>query len=351
MKKLLESILLKAINIDRFLPIQLDITNACNLRCIHCYHPDHKNEGALSLDQWTNVIIQYKTLIQKMKYRPWVILCGGEPLTSPYLIPILELVKNYLPNTVISILTNGTLINEQIISKLSNFKNINFQISLDGPSADRHDLIRGKGNFDRAVQGIRFLKNRGFDVDVLAVLSRKTSLWMEDFFKLAKAEEFKSINFTRFVTEGYGRKLLNAAEDEPLMGQELKAAYENLLQLMMKYQIKSKTQGPLFELLIPGLGRSGRFWESIVIDYQGYILASSRSQLKLGHAIKNGIEDIFLNHSVYQGLRKGKVEVCGECSLYTVCGGDRNAAYASTGNFLGSDPGCWNNENQTRRAQ
>lgn len=31
------------------LTVQLDITNACNLVCDHCYLPHHKNHGALTL--------------------------------------------------------------------------------------------------------------------------------------------------------------------------------------------------------------------------------------------------------------------------------------------------------------
>ncbi len=81
--QVLETFLLKKINIDRYLPIQLDITNLCNLRCVHCYHPHHKNEGAISLDDWKAILRQYKALINKMHYRASVVICGGEPLTSP----------------------------------------------------------------------------------------------------------------------------------------------------------------------------------------------------------------------------------------------------------------------------
>ena len=86
----IESFLLNRINVDRFLPIQLDITNACNLRCVHCYHPHHKNDGALSLNEWKEILSQYKALIEKMKFRPSVVICGGEPLVSPLLWPILD---------------------------------------------------------------------------------------------------------------------------------------------------------------------------------------------------------------------------------------------------------------------
>ena len=162
---------MKAINVDRYLPLQLDITNACNLRCVHCYHPHHNNEGALSLENWKEILLQYKNLIQKMKYRPWIILCGGEPLASPYLLPLLAFITQEMPQSSLSILTNGTLVKEPLLSKLQAFPNLQFQVSLDGPDADRHDQIRGKGNFEKALAGIRSLKSNGFEVNVLSVAS------------------------------------------------------------------------------------------------------------------------------------------------------------------------------------
>ncbi|MFN8791437.1 MAG: radical SAM/SPASM domain-containing protein [Bdellovibrionales bacterium] len=338
---IIESILLRAINADRFLPIQLDITNACNLRCAHCYHSHHKNEGALSLEEWEKILLQYKALIERMRYRPWVIFCGGEPLASPHLFPLLNFVQSQFPDSNVSVLTNGTLINETLVVRFESFRNLRFQVSLDGPDADRHDQIRGEGNFERAIRGVRTLRSRGFDVNVLAVLSKRTFPWIEDFFQLAKTEGFRSLNFTRFIPEGYGRLLVDKEADAPLNSLQLRNAYEKILRFVVSHSVQSRIQGPLFDLLVPGLGRSGRFWESIVIDYQGYIVASSRSKLRLGHAISEGIEKVFFYSPIYQSLRHGKVEVCGKCSHYHVCGGDRNAAYAASGNFLGPDPGCW----------
>lgn len=332
---------------DRFLPIQLDITNACNLRCVHCYHPHHKNEGALSLVEWKQILSQYKVLIQKMKFRPAVIICGGEPLVSPHLWPILDYVKSEMPQAEVSILSNGTLVTEATAAKLKSYSQVRFQVSLDGPDSSRHDQIRGAGNFEKALRGIRLLRSHGLTVNVLSVLSAKTAPWMEDFSRLASSEQFDSMNFIRFVPEGYGRKLLEASEDQPLVGLHLKAAMVSIIRLMTKYGIRSHVQAPLFELVAPGLGRSGRFWESIVVDYQGYVIASSRSKLRLGHALNDGLEKVFTQNEIFKSLRRGKVDGCGACPLYSVCGGDRNAAYAATGDFLGKDPGCWIEEQQT----
>jgi MoaA/NifB/PqqE/SkfB family radical SAM enzyme len=343
----IETVLLNRINVDRYLPLQLDITNACNLKCVHCYHEHHSNDGALSLNDWKLIIGQYKGLVTKMRYRPMVIFCGGEPMASPFLMPLIEFARNEMPLSRISILTNGTLISESNVRRFGNFKDLHFQVSLDGPDAERHDKIRGTGNFAKATRGIKLLQASGISFSVLSVLSKKTAAWMEDFFILAKNENFQSINFVRLVGEGFGRKLVEDELDEPLLGIALKEAYQKILKLSLKYQISSKAQGPLFELLIPGLGRSGRFWESIVVDYQGYVVASSRAKIRLGHALTEGIASIFLTHTIYQSLRSGKVDVCGRCEHFGVCGGDRNAAYAATGDFLGADPGCWKNLKET----
>lgn len=347
----LETSIIDFIAIDRYLPIQLDITNACNLRCVHCYHPHHKNEGAISLEEWFQILNQYKELIKKMKYKPWIMLCGGEPLLSSHLLPLLSFIKNQFPNAKISILTNGTLISDELLLEFKKYPTLGFQISLDGPDAERHDQIRGNGNFKKTIINTRKLLAIGCEVSILAVLSKRTSFWMEDFFRLSKIENFKAINFIRFVPEGYGKKLVNQSIDQPLIGLELKEAYQKLIHFMAYYNVQSRTQSPLFELIMPGLGRNGRYWEGIAIDYQGYMLASSRAKMRLGHVLHEGLENLFLNNPIYKSLRKGNVDICGKCKLYAVCGGDRNAAYAATGNYLGFDPGCWKTiSNKTRNA-
>jgi radical SAM protein with 4Fe4S-binding SPASM domain len=252
-----------------------------------------------------------------------------------------------MPTAEICILTNGTLITETTASKLQAYSQVRFQVSLDGPDSNRHDQIRGAGNFEKALRGIRVLREHRLTVNVLSVLSAKTAPWMEDFFRLAVVEGFDSMNFIRFVPEGYGRRLLEASEDQPLIGFKLKAAMENIIRLMAKYGVRSHIQAPLYELVAPGLGRSGRFWESIVVDYQGFVIASSRSKLRLGHALHDGLEKVFAESEIFKSLRRGKVDGCGSCPLYSVCGGDRNAAYAATGDFLGKDPGCWIEKQQT----
>jgi radical SAM protein with 4Fe4S-binding SPASM domain len=341
----IETKLLKFIGLKRPLPLQLDLTNACNLSCKHCYHDHHKNSGNLETADYLAVLRQYNNVIRAMGYSGDVLLCGGEPLLSKHLPFVLKEIAEKYPQFRVGILTNGTVVQTLSPSTQALFKRlkrVDFQVSLDGPNAESHDLIRGIGSFDRAIQGIRFLQRSGFSVHILSVLSSRTTVQIEYFFKLARELSINSLGFTRFIPVGIGKNIQTSSRHEKtLLGHALKQAYQQILICSARYKVRTNLNLPLMNLILPGLGRSGRFFEGIVIDYQGYILASSRSRIKLGHIAKEGLATVLMNHTVFKTLRSPDKMGCGSCTQFKVCGGDRNVAYALTGNYFAKDPGCW----------
>jgi radical SAM protein with 4Fe4S-binding SPASM domain len=270
-----------------------------------------------------------------------LILCGGEPLLSPYLAPILENVLKRKNPYRVSILTNGTLAPKVDISLLKRFKRLDFQVSLDGPNAETHDAVRGRGSFERTRKGIQYLIEHGFEIEFLSVLTKRSSTDIHEYFQTAKTLGASHMGFTRLIAQGYAEGLVQSGEDRPLNALELKSAFINILKESAQSGIPTKTHSPLMNLLHPALGRNGRFWESIVIDYQGNLLASSRSRIKLGSILEQRLEGLFLKHRLLKDLRQNKIKTCGDCSHIKKCGGDRNAAFAHTGDYLGADPGCW----------
>ena len=103
---------------EQILHIQLDITNACNLRCAHCYCTDHKNEGALTFDQWCQILDQYEALLEKLHMTPSIVICGGEPLATPFFFPLLKHIREQFRPCRLDVLSNGTLITKEIAEKL-----------------------------------------------------------------------------------------------------------------------------------------------------------------------------------------------------------------------------------------
>jgi radical SAM protein with 4Fe4S-binding SPASM domain len=87
---------------------------------------------------------------------------GGEPLCHPDWLDLVRLAR-FLGYGEVSLQTNGMLFTERHAAVLAehDFPGLKIQISLDGASAQSHDLVRGAGAFDIAVAGIGRLVRAG----------------------------------------------------------------------------------------------------------------------------------------------------------------------------------------------
>lgn len=326
---------------QKFLSVQLDITNACNLNCLHCYQPHGMDKDILSLSDWRRILDQYTELADKLYLKPHFGISGGEPTLSPLFIPVLAELNLRWPGVGVTILTNGTSLSDAVVSAMKCFGAV-AQISVDGPDAARHDVIRGPGSFDRAMKGIRSLNNSGVAVQLQAVLSKNTAAWIPEFFNTAANAGAAAMNFTRFVPQGKGKALQESGGDSALTALELRAAYQEILALSGKISIPTATNLPLFALLSPSLGAHGKAgFQGLIIDCHGNLKVTSRADFKLGNILEQGLENLFLAHPVMKALRSGAIEGCGSCGFYDRCGGDRNASFVTYGSFLKKDPGCW----------
>lgn len=343
-------ILNKLINRDtsennrRFLSIQIDITNACNLACAHCYHANHENIGALKLNDWKAVLIQYKDLLKALGRNPSIIICGGEPLTSPSLIPLLLWMKEEFGSVPVTLLTNGTIVNPKVLAALKHHETY-IQISVDGPSAESHDSVRGAGAFGKAVSNIAVYRAAGFPVSIMGILSKRTSLQIELFFELARSLNVNRMKFTRFVPEGEGSSLAQSEIDRPLFPEELRAAYEDVIRFSRIYGIATNSNKALFNLIDQRIGESEQFgFNGIVIDFKGNMKVSSRIPVVLDNVLTGkSITQVFFGHPLMRDLRDASKHECGSCPYFRRCGGSKNASWAQLGSLFKRDPGCWLN--------
>lgn len=113
---------------------------------------------------------------------PQIIFYGGEPLlnlavmkkTFGYIEQLKE--RGRLPgNTSITVNTNGTLINNDVITAFKSAENLNVAISLDGPK-DVHDACRkyhhSGGTYDDIMKGYQKLADSGIGVGFCCTISR-----------------------------------------------------------------------------------------------------------------------------------------------------------------------------------
>lgn len=152
----------------RRIPLRVSflVTKYCNLRCFYCYALPILNSKEVrepTLNDLKNIVDQ----IYQAGCR-WVDIIGGEPLIRD---DIEELV-NYMRGKRIfmEITTNGFFVKKRIAA----LKKVDHVcISLDGDK-ESNDKSRGRGSFERIVEGIEFAVKNGLNVRVHATLCKRT---------------------------------------------------------------------------------------------------------------------------------------------------------------------------------
>jgi MoaA/NifB/PqqE/SkfB family radical SAM enzyme len=105
-------------------------------------------------------------------------LTGGEPFLRNDLIDFIKFFHE--KGLEIQIETNGTLIDKDMALKLRRFKGMSISVSLDGPSAEAHDKLRGVGGaFDQTLRAIEFMVKEEIPIQIVFSLYRGnlSSLW------------------------------------------------------------------------------------------------------------------------------------------------------------------------------
>ena len=132
----------------------------CNLKCSYCVAKSGPNvpRRALGLDNVKQLVDEAIELGFEH-----VFFTGGEPFILNEIYEMLAYSSAHIKTTV---LTNAMLLRGARLEELCAIANENLivQVSLDGGRSEDHDAYRGKGTWEKTVEGIRLLQERGFRV-------------------------------------------------------------------------------------------------------------------------------------------------------------------------------------------
>lgn len=146
--------------------VQFELSKKCNLRCVHCYIPDYSTKEDLRLSEILDLIEECANL--------GVInfdITGGEPFINKDINKILYYINKYGMKT--TIFTNGTILTDRILETLRNVNIEKLKISIDGYDSASHDMVRGKGSYERTMTNIKKLLENGIRVEINTVLHKK----------------------------------------------------------------------------------------------------------------------------------------------------------------------------------
>jgi radical SAM protein with 4Fe4S-binding SPASM domain len=151
--------------------LELQITDACNLQCRHCYIGE-SSRNELSPQTVRAVLREFEEL-QGLR----VLLTGGEPFLHAKFDEINEMLPDFFLRKVL--FTNGLLLNKSVLSGL---KVDELQVSIDGLEP-AHDRVRGQGTFKRSLEAVRLALDAGFDVSISTMVHREN---LADFDRMER---------------------------------------------------------------------------------------------------------------------------------------------------------------------
>ena len=151
----------------RFRNVYLYITEACQLRCEHCYMGP-RLDRALKMPY--EQVCSTLTTWRQMGGSKLTIL-GGEPTLHPRYVEIIRYAAALGYEHVITT-SNGLQPAARKFAQMNPDDFAYVQISLDGGTADSHDQVRGAGTFDTALATVAELVGRGFDTRIICTVNR-----------------------------------------------------------------------------------------------------------------------------------------------------------------------------------
>ena len=325
-----------------------DVTNKCNLRCIHCYSSGQQEE--LPTTDVCHIVDTLSTAGVGM-----IDFGGGEPLLRADIFDILTYAKQLGLYTSIS--TNGILLDENCAKRLKSLSIDHVCISLDGATPETHDHVRNKkGTYEKTISGIKNCVNAGITTQVSTVVMNSNITEIGDMHALLESLHVDGWYIYDFVPAGQGKEL----QQEVLTPEQRKRLFEYLQGIAPSSTMTLKPY-PYLITINSACGTETYFYKKygrLTELFKGCLSGrwvchvSSNGDLHpchllphvLGNLTQESFEDIWFdkNNPVLKELRDRRLlkGTCGKCTSRDVCGGCRAQAFWKTDDYLEGDS-CW----------
>ena len=231
------------------------------------------------------------------------------------------------------------MIDKGIAKKIKYYNPLFVQISLDGVE-ETHDAIRGKGNFEKALEGIDNLKNEGVKVLVSFTAQKSNYKDLKELAKICQKHKVDKLWWDRVVTEDKGLYLST---------EEFKELVMDCNKLIHGFHLFSNYSCVTNQRSLQCLGtKDCGYWcgagkSLIVILADGGIMPCRRLPFVIGNLKENNLEDIIKDSSIMRELSEFVApKECRGCKDLSRCrGGSRCVTYAQTGELFRKDVNCF----------
>lgn len=324
------------------LTAQLEITDFCNHRCIHCYNLDSamENRPVRKVSDET-VLACAQKLIDNQIFS--VIVTGGEPLIKKELTKkVIRLLKEN--KTRVSLNSNLTLADDDFIHFLKE-QQVGVLTSCPSGDTDSFSRLTGTNNYPLFEATIKKLVSAGVRFTVNMVVTK------ENLHEIrATAEKMKILGCKSFAATPMGLNVEYPRLDLLLTVEEVRNVIADLLwiekHLKMKVDILEALPKCVFpESVLKGkhafLNRKCQAGRTVIaVSCNGDVRSCAHNPYSYGNLLEEELRDIWQKMSDWRSLQYIPEE-CTDCTWLNRCnGGCRTSAKVYNGDWNKKDMWC-----------
>lgn len=317
--------------------LQWHITERCNFRCKHCYQEGKHIGQDPTYDQLILVLDQYSELVDSLgpNHAHWVRITGGEPMLHKDWKRLAAEVKKR--GFIWSLMTHGALITSEEAADIADLKPRNVQVSIDG-GKEVHDNIRGKGNLDLVLEGVKNLRAHDIFVRASFTVHLMNVNEIPKAVQICKENDIQVFWTDRFIPHGEGAKLGSIGPSD----------LQHYLDLLRTERENSETTQVLMDRALHFLGggvphKCGAGKGLITVLHNGNVMACRRLPKKIGNIYESTLREIYFNSPLCKKLRDPDSlnSQCKSCTHLDKCeGGLKCLALVISGDPFSGDPAC-----------
>lgn len=315
---------------NRPMSIHFELTQRCNLRCIHCLFT-HESKDELSTTEIFNILRMLKEIgVLSLS------LSGGEIFMRKDIGEILDFLR--IHRFMLTLYTNGTLLNASFIEKITAIKPSNVEISVYGATENVHDAItRVSGSFQRAIGNIKELLYANVSVLFKGFLLKDNFHQRWQMIELAnRLGVLYAFDFNLIPMETGDISNLSTS----LTVEQLKTIYQEVATegLILRNHVKIKAR----ESQLPTGGNvvcnAGRIYGCI--GSNGDVFPCPILRLKMGNLREKSFDQIWNTDKIdsIRYMTVNDLKECSNCPTLRYCNRCPGVAYLETGDYLGPAP-------------
>lgn len=301
------------------LEVSIEVTHRCPLRCLHCHN--NLSVGNYAVDRKELTKQEYFRLIDEIADLGclWLLFTGGEIFVRKDFLEIYRYAK--MKGFLITLFTNGILIDEKIADHLLEFPPFAIEITLYGRTKETYEALTGvPGSYERCLRAIELLRTRSLPLKLKTVVTsvnKHEILAMRNFAKEELGLDFKFDS------------LINPRLDCSLDPLAVRLTPEEAVTLDMSFPEISSEYLRLANRDLQGLPVAncetvyvcGGGLKSFAIDPYGHMSLCGLTQQKTydlrSGTVKEGWEKFLLE---VRNTRRKKFSKCVDCRLRSLCG-------------------------------